>query len=433
MPEQGHRSHSTRPAGRVRTVARAWLQAAVLAMALCGTPALFAAARQVDDYHWTGVERIVAIGDLHGDYGSYLQTLRAAGLIDGRDQWSGGETHLVQLGDIPDRGADTRKIIAHMAGLAKQAKKKGGRVHNLLGNHEAMNSYGDLRYVSAGEYAAFTGRDSETLRDAYFRNVLTDLERRDPQAFATLPENFREEWNKTHPLGWVEHQQAWNPRWNPKGEYFQWVMNRPVAIQINDMIFLHGGLSGAYCRNSLASLTDQARAALREGDPSTPDILTDQWGPLWYRGLSGAEPAASDETVAAILDQHKASRIVVGHTPTQGAIWPRYSARVIQVDTGLSAAYGGHVGYLEATGEGLYAGYPTGKIKLPADDAGRIAYLKQVIALQPGNHGLEQQLAALENAAAIPAAQSPGDTGEENTMPGTGSEAAMPPTCGISP
>ena len=43
---------------------------------------LFADARQIDDYRWEGVERIVAIGDIHGDYENYIATLKAAGLVD---------------------------------------------------------------------------------------------------------------------------------------------------------------------------------------------------------------------------------------------------------------------------------------------------------------------------------------------------------------
>ena len=115
----------------------------------------FADARQIDEYQWEGVERIVAIGDLHGDYGNYIATLKAAGLIDKKGKWSGGNTHLVQTGDIPDRGPDTGKIIKHITKLGKQAQKKGGRVHNLIGNHEAMNVYGDLRYVHDGEFEVF--------------------------------------------------------------------------------------------------------------------------------------------------------------------------------------------------------------------------------------------------------------------------------------
>ena len=70
---------------------------------------VYADARKIDDYHWQGVERIVAVGDIHGDYGNYIEVLRAAGLVDKKGKWSGGKTHLVQTGDIPDRGPDTGK------------------------------------------------------------------------------------------------------------------------------------------------------------------------------------------------------------------------------------------------------------------------------------------------------------------------------------
>lgn len=141
--------------------------ALLLGLLVCA-PILWAAPRQLDAYRWQGVDRIVAIGDLHGDYGHYLAVLQAAGVVDRRGRWIAGDTHLVQTGDIPDRGPDTRRIIAHMAALARQARKRGGRVHNLLGNHEAMNVYGDLRYVDPGEYRAFADQRSAALRDRYY-------------------------------------------------------------------------------------------------------------------------------------------------------------------------------------------------------------------------------------------------------------------------
>ena len=107
------------------------------------------------------------MGDLHGDYDNYLATLRAAGLVNKRGKWVGGATHFVQTGDVPDRGPDTEKNIDHLSKLAKQAERKGGQVHTLIGNHEAMNVYGDLRYVHVGEYRAFATSNSETLRDRY--------------------------------------------------------------------------------------------------------------------------------------------------------------------------------------------------------------------------------------------------------------------------
>jgi hypothetical protein len=408
----------------------------MLALLLCTAlecQSLWASPHKIDDYHWDQVDRIVAIGDLHGDYGNYLKVLEGAGIINARGQWIGGETHLVQLGDIPDRGDDSLKIIAHLKKLVAEAPKKGGMVHTLLGNHEAMNTLGDLRYVSAGDFAALAGRDSNKWRDAYYEKVLADIKAREPERFASLPADFRDTWNASHPLGWVEHQQAWNPKWNPKGEYYEWALQDKVAIQINDLVFLHGGISGAYCQNSLASLTEKARAALSQSDPAAPSVLTDDNGPLWYRGLAGVEPVAAPETVQAILKQQGARHIVIAHTPTHGAIWPRYSGQVIQVDTGMSAVYGGHVAWLEETKDGLYAGYPSGKVKLPSDDAGRVDYLKQVIALQPGNAGLQTQLSALEHAAN----GSDGDTSKATETTQGGADPAKAPAalpiCGISP
>ena len=103
---------------------------------------------------WTGVERVVAVGDVHGDYGGFVEVLRSAGVIDQKLRWTGGKTHLVQTGDVPDRGADSRKAMDLLMNLEKQAAKAGGQVHALIGNHEAMNLYGDLRYTVPGEFAA---------------------------------------------------------------------------------------------------------------------------------------------------------------------------------------------------------------------------------------------------------------------------------------
>lgn len=405
-----------------------YMKVVILACLLFANLAM-AGARQIDEYQWEGVERIVAIGDLHGDYENYLSALRAAGLIDKKDKWSGGKTHLVQTGDIPDRGPDTIKIIEHITKLGKQAKKKGGRVHNLIGNHEAMNVYGDLRYVTDGEFAAFATRKSAALRDRVYEVTMQNLEASNPDAFANLPENYRDEWNLKHPLGWVEHRQAWDPAWNPDGVYANWVMNQKVAVRINDNLFLHGGISGFYCQNSLDSMTEQVVAKLRNFDPRNAGILEDQFGPLWYRGLSGEPPEALDETVDAILARHGASHIAVGHTPTSGIIWPRFDGKVIMIDTGIARAYGGFIGYLEITPEGLFGGYPGGKLPLPMDQQGLIPYLEQVIAMNPNNPYLLQRLEQLQNPVVPELLEADAGTETEISPPG---EPRSVPICGIS-
>src|SRR5262245_49459000 len=57
---------------------------------------------------WKDVEHVVAVGDVHGDYEQFVAVLRSAKLIDSQESWSGGKTHLVQTGDVLDRGPDSR-------------------------------------------------------------------------------------------------------------------------------------------------------------------------------------------------------------------------------------------------------------------------------------------------------------------------------------
>src|ERR1700730_13406693 len=107
-----------------------------------------------------GVERIVAVGDIHGAYEPLVGILRAAGVLDGRLRWAGGRTHLVQTGDILDRGPDSRKALDLLRRLEDDARRAGGAAHPLLGNHEGMRVLRDLRFVSPGEYGAFTSTTS---------------------------------------------------------------------------------------------------------------------------------------------------------------------------------------------------------------------------------------------------------------------------------
>lgn len=405
----------------------------ILLLFLPACQATLAEVRQVDDYTWEGVERIVAIGDLHGDYDHYIETLRAAGLVNRRGRWTGGMTHLVQTGDIPDRGPDTRKIMDQIDKLAKQAEKAGGMVHRLIGNHEAMNVYGDLRYTTNGEFEAFAGRNSKTLLDRYYEAVMQNMQQNQPEAYAELPEDYRERWEATHPPGYVEHRLAWDPAWNPEGEYALRTLGLKAAIKLNGIYFVHGGISDLYADKSLQALTSEARAGLAHFNYENPGMVEDPCGPFWYRGEAGEAPEASSETVTSILDRLSAKRMVVGHTPTPGIIWPRYDGRVVQIDTGISAHYGGHPAYLEITPDGLFAGYPDGKLRLPLEDSERSGYLNEVIALEPENSSLkrfrERLLAppvavqdsangAAEDAQEAPAegaAETPGETAPVNT------------------
>jgi hypothetical protein len=344
---------------------------------------------KVDDFHWQDVEHVVAISDLHGDYEQYIKVLEASGLVNSRGKWIAGKTHLVQTGDVPDRGADTREILKHLAGLKKQAEKKGGMVHTLIGNHEAMNSYGDLRYVHPGEFQAFVTRNSSLIRDRQWEHQLDQLRNTSPEDFLLKTvDQLRLEWEKQVPLGWVEHRLAWQPG----GEYGQWVLGNKIAVMVNDTIYLHGGLSPDYCHLSLEEITQQGMEQLQSYDRKVDGVLNAETGPLWYRGLAREDEDYFGPAVDQILERYGASRIVVGHTPTGGVVWPRFGARVVVNDTGIAKHYGATIGWLETQGEKAFAGYEQGKLELPLTTEGRIPYLEEVIRLQPENESLMKRL-----------------------------------------
>jgi hypothetical protein len=366
----------------------------IILLSLLLAPGLSGAkAKKVDDYHWTGVERVIAIGDLHGDYPRYIDVMKSAGLIDKSGKWSGGATHLVQTGDITDRGADSRKIIDHLVKLRKQAKKKGGYVHLLIGNHETMNVVGDLRYVSDGEFAAFKSKNSSKLQNMQWQRQVEWMRANNPDFEEVDLDAFRKEWEQKVPLGWVEHRQAWALN----GEYGEWVKGNQVAVQVNDSIFLHGGISAQYCKFSLKSLTEQVIATLANYDPSITSIVNDPLGPVWYRGLANEDESNEiySQTLDNILKRYSAKRIVIGHSPTGGVIWPRFDQRVVANDTGIANYYGAHKGVLELTKDGLVGIYGDERIPIPGKNNEREGYLRAVIEVDSNSAQLEARLARM--------------------------------------
>src|SRR5690242_11446157 len=121
-------------------------------------------------------QRIIAVGDLHGDFQAWQDIARGAGLIDANGHWAAGKTILVQMGDVTDREPDSLKIIRSLEQLQREAPRKGGKAIVVLGNHEAMNLLGDNRYTTPGEYAAFVDAQSAARRDRVYEVNRAKLE-----------------------------------------------------------------------------------------------------------------------------------------------------------------------------------------------------------------------------------------------------------------
>ncbi|HJT86886.1 MAG TPA: metallophosphoesterase [Bryobacteraceae bacterium] len=320
-----------------------------------------------------GVGRIVAIGDVHGDYDVFVGLLRSAELVNSRNQWTGGKTHLVQTGDVLDRGPASRKVMDLLMQLEPQARKAGGAVHALLGNHEAMNLYGDLRYVSGEEYESYRTADSAKLRDRYFERLWDQQKRQDPASDGAA---FRDAFYSQHPLGWVEQREAFGP----EGVYGRWLRRHPVIIKINDVLFLHGGISPKYASTSISVFNATVAGELRDFSKLANGMAMDPEGPLWYRGLIELPEPGLAAHVSEILERSGAHHIVIGHTVTSEVL-PRFGGKVIPIDVGLSRVFGGPPALLIIEGSNYYVLYRGQRIALPVDGGGLGAYLDSLKTL----------------------------------------------------
>jgi hypothetical protein len=260
-----------------------------------------------------------------------------------------------------------------------EAAIAGGKVHVLIGNHEAMNLIGDLRYVSKAEYAAFADDELAEDRDTWFAAYAADRAGEEPT------EALRADFDRSYPIGFFAHRRAFSSN----GKYGRWLSQKPVVVVINETAFVHGGVSPMigqigldgvnvrlrqelvdYLRNLevlyeagallptdsfyehpmllekyLAPLTTEARvvdaiAAVKRLSLSNihaPD------GPLWYRGNIACSELVEEDRLDFSLNAIGAKRVVIGHTPTLGRrIMQRFDGRIYEVDTGmLSEHYAG--------------------------------------------------------------------------------------------
>ncbi len=337
---------------------------------------------------FTGVQRIVAFGDIHGDYDRLIELLHTANLIDLRNAWSGGNAHLVLDGDMVDRGPASRKVLVFVITLQEQAAKAGGAVHPLIGNHEAMNVIGDLRYVSQEDWASYRTPTSQKMLDAAAKSMLdTQTENGTPPANPTA---FLDDFKANHPLGWVEQRLAWSPT----GKYGEWVRKQKAIIKINDSIFMHAGIPPKYADQSREKINSAVIEALDDPARRAGGIITDESGPLWYRDLVTApeSQAGLAAHVDQILKNQQAQRIVVGHTVVP-AIIPRFEGKVVAIDVGLSVFYKGPPAFLVIEGSQVSVVHRGHRIGLPnAGGAAVTQYLRQIMAVDPDNAPLRRLL-----------------------------------------
>jgi hypothetical protein len=237
---------------------------------------------------------LFVVADTHGEYEILAQMLQVHRVVDGQLRWSFGRGQLVVLGDVFDRGPNQVEILWLLYELEAQARKAGGDVHLVLGNHETMVLLGDLRYLNP-KYTT--------------------------SARALRVDSYAALFDARSVLG-------------------QWLRSRPAVLRINRLLFLHAGISRALLEQqlTLADINGTIRGALtgppaEEGARERAELLMTTLGPLWYRGYFPDHkdyPQATTGDIAATLKHFDVDRILVGHTIVP-SITPLYDGRVIAV------------------------------------------------------------------------------------------------------
>jgi hypothetical protein len=266
-------------------------------------------------------DRIIVIGDLHGDVDALKKCLEMSKLIDSNGNWIGGNTVLIQIGDIIDsmRGEilsndksrfsffAIEKILSKLGKQAekigfknKNGKKMCGKVISLLGNHEIMNLKGDFRYVGSKQYEESSDYlDSNNENHVQNRNTLFKEDKKFRKLIAC---------------------------------------NKTLVLKSGKWIFVHGGLVFKLVKKySLERINEIARQwilGIDIDEIELNEVLFEKYSPTWYRGY-GKQKADCKE-LNKVLNILKSSNMVIGHTVQENNINSKCNGKVWRIDTGLS-------------------------------------------------------------------------------------------------
>jgi len=256
---------------------------------------------EIEPYLYEGVSKIFATSDIHGEYDALVDLLVKSNIIDGDLHWSWDDGHLVIDGDVFDRGSKVTECLWLLYRLELEARRVGGRVHVLLGNHEIMVLQRDLRYVNEKYVNGIASMTSINYTDLY----------------------------------------------GPDMEIGRWLRTKHTVIKVNGILFVHGGIPPLLASRgvSLAEINQLARETLdsRSYEIAFDEKLTKYYGdsdegPFWYRGYHFPRPGryqqATVEQVDSIMRAYDARAIVVGHTGVY-EVTSMYGGRVFGLDVPL--------------------------------------------------------------------------------------------------
>mmetsp|Transcript_40101 Transcript_40101/g.95194 ORF Transcript_40101/g.95194 Transcript_40101/m.95194 type:complete len:431 (+) Transcript_40101:159-1451(+) len=274
-------------------------------------------------------ERVIALGDVHGDLYALDSALMLSDLMDDKGRWIGEKAILVQMGDILDRGPDESDCLQRLLSLQAQARAVGGDVIMLLGNHEIMNADLDFRYV---EPLGWVGWDFDESREEAMMKKFAMREK----------------------VGYPPVSGYMLPRIQAlergRGALAEIMAKMPVAVTIGETVFIHGGLVPEVVVYGLKRMNEETAEWLSGHRDHKPWVLDNcrvrglsvnqEVSPLWHRAV-GREEVEEDALaeVDGAMRLLGAKRLVVGHTPQMrgvNCVQTQEGREIWRVDTGMS-------------------------------------------------------------------------------------------------
>jgi hypothetical protein len=275
------------------------------------------------------VNRIIVIGDIHGDMKMLIKCLKLAKLIDHNYNWIGNDTVVVQVGDQIDscrfNGTDACNdpdtytpendnpedidILYFMTDLHNKASQYGGAIYSLMGNHEFMNVMGDFTYVSHNNINHFNNyktHDGTIINDGV-----------QARKYAFSPGNH------------LAHFLA---------------CTRKMALMIGSNLFVHAGVIPQMVKKYKIDDMNKILILFLLDQLKNPNIFTDLFisgktSPLWTR-LFGFRIDNCVEVIQPLKDIYNVNKIYVGHTPQiKSGINSQCNNSVWMTDVGMSKAF----------------------------------------------------------------------------------------------
>ena len=262
------------------------------------------------------VKRIIAIGDIHGDFNALIKALYVGKVINTEGKWIGNNTHLVQVGDLIDKGGRGTEVvhlsetddsewksIVYLENLRQQARKNGGDVHLLLGNHELMNVTSNLKYTTDKSNKYFGGEEKR--KELFVRGGLM------AKVLARL---FN------------------------------------CVVKIGDWIFSHAGILPEKLKtygSDITRLNKDVREYLKNPgyvNDDLYDIIENENSILWNRiyGDKTRDDICQNvrDTLKIINGTDKNGGMVIGHTIQKEGIESDCDNQLQRIDVGMSVAFG---------------------------------------------------------------------------------------------